>query len=127
MLMSCDPRDQRESRQVYSPVLIVEVLSSVIWAYDRGVKFKQYQKLPSLQHYLLVAQTTRRVEWYCRNEASRWVITVLTEPEATLVINELNLHLTVAEVYGKSGVAPLRVEPLPKADLPETSGSMTEE
>ena len=115
VLVSCDPHDQRESQQVYSPILIVEVLSPSTSAYDRGLKFKQYQKLPSLQHYLMIAQNTWRVEWYWRNEANQWVITVLTEPEETLIIAELNLQLTVAEVYEKSGVAPLRVEPLPEA------------
>jgi len=115
VLVSCDPHDQRESQQVYSPILIVEVLSPSTSAYDRGLKFKQYQKLPSLQHYLMIAQSTWRVEWYCRNEANQWVITVLTEPEEVLAIAELNLQLTVAEVYEKSGVAPLRVEPLPEA------------
>ncbi|RZK42751.1 MAG: Uma2 family endonuclease [Hymenobacter sp.] len=117
VLVSCDPHDQRESKQVYSPLLIVEVLSPSTSAYDRGLKFKQYQKLPSLQHYLLIAQNTWRVEWYCRNEANQWVITVLTEPEELLAIAELNLQLTVAEVYEKSGVAPLRVEPSPEAEL----------
>ncbi|MEJ7658621.1 MAG: hypothetical protein WKG07_02785 [Hymenobacter sp.] len=38
------------------------------------------------------------------------MITVLTEPEETLTIAELNLSLTVAEVYQKTGVAQLRVE-----------------
>jgi len=58
VLVSCDPHDQHESQQVYSPVLLVEVRSPSTSAYDRGLKVKQYQKLPSLQHHLLIAQTT---------------------------------------------------------------------
>ncbi|RZJ58001.1 MAG: Uma2 family endonuclease [Hymenobacter sp.] len=55
VMVNCDPHDQRESQQLCSPLLIVEVLSPSTAAYDRGKKFKQYQKLPSLRHYLLVA------------------------------------------------------------------------
>ena len=110
LVVSCDPRDQQETRRQHHPLLLIEVLSPSTAAYDRGQKFKQYQKLPSLRHYVLVAQTTWRVEWYRRNEANEWVITVLTEPEETLTIAELNLSLTVAEVYQKTGVAQLRVE-----------------
>lgn len=117
VLVSCDPHDQRESQQVYSPILLVEVLSPSTSAYDRGLKFKQYQKLPSLQHYLMIAQNTWRVEWYRRNEANQWVIIVLTDPEEVLIISELNLQLTVASVYEKSGVAPLRVDLSPEAKL----------
>ncbi|WP_223648629.1 Uma2 family endonuclease [Hymenobacter psoromatis] len=108
IMVSCDPRDQLETRRQHHPALIVEVLSPSTAAYDRGKKFKQYQKLPSLWHYILVAQTTWRVEWYRRNEASEWVITVLTEPQEVLAITELNLQLTVAEVYEETGVAQLR-------------------
>ena len=122
VMVSCDPHDQRESQQLHSPILIVEVLSPSTSAYDRGLKFKQYQKLPSLRHYLLVAQTTWRVEWYRRNEANEWVITVLTEPEEVLAIAELNLQLTVAEVYAETDVAPLRAEPPLEAGLEEEPG-----
>ena len=70
LVVSCDPRDQQETRRLHHPVLIVKVLSPSTAAYDRGKKFKQYQKLPSLRHYVLVAQATWRVEWYRRHEAS---------------------------------------------------------
>lgn len=117
VLVSCDPHDQHENQQVYSPILIVEVLSPFTSAYDRGLKFKQYQKLPSLHHYLMIAQNTWRVEWYRRNEANQWVITILTDPEELLLIAELNLRMTVTRVYEKSGVAPLRVASSPDAAL----------
>jgi hypothetical protein len=53
----------------------------------------------------MIAQNTWRVEWYCRNEANQWIITLLTDPEELLLIAELNLQMTVAQVYEKSGVA----------------------
>ena len=57
VLVSCDPQDQRKSQQLYQLLLIVEVLSlsTSTEAYGRGLKFKQYKKLPPLRYYLLVS------------------------------------------------------------------------
>jgi Uma2 family endonuclease len=56
-----------------------------------------------------VSQATLLVEYFRRNEANQWIITVLTEPEEELVISELNLVLTLAEIYDETGVVPMRV------------------
>ena len=64
IVVSCDPQDQHEQQRPHHPVFIVEVLSPSTEAYDRGLKFNQYKKLPSLRHYLLVSQKTWLVEWY---------------------------------------------------------------
>ncbi len=111
VMVSCDPHDQRESQQLHSPVLIMEVLSPSTEAYDRGLKFNQYKKLPSLRHYLLVSQTTWLVEWYQLTEHGVWGHTALAEAEDALVIPELGLTMTLAEVYEETDVAPLRVAP----------------
>ncbi|MBU6122925.1 Uma2 family endonuclease [Hymenobacter siberiensis] len=68
IVVSCDPQDQQESRRLHHPLLIVEVLSPSTEAYDRGLKFNQYKKRPSLRHYLLVSQKTWLVEWYQLSE-----------------------------------------------------------
>ena len=108
VMVSCDPHDQRESQQLHSPVLIVEVLSPSTEAYDRGLKFNQYKKLPSLRHYLLVSQKTWLVEWYQLHEGGVWGHTALTEVADILAVPELNLTLTLAQVYEDAGVAPMK-------------------
>ncbi|MFD1466607.1 Uma2 family endonuclease [Hymenobacter caeli] len=108
VMVSCDPHDQRESQQLHRPVLIVEVLSPSTEAYDRGLKFNQYKKLPSLRHYLLVSQKTWLVEWYQLTEHGVWAHTALAEAEDALIIPELGLTLTLAEVYEEAGVAPMK-------------------
>jgi Uma2 family endonuclease len=45
-----------------NPLVVIEVLSASTEAYDRGKKRELYQRLPSLQDYLLVAQDAERVE-----------------------------------------------------------------
>ncbi len=109
IMVSCDPHDQRESRRLHSPLLIVEVLSPSTEAYDRGLKFNQYKKLPSLRHYLLVSQKTWLVEWYQLREPGVWSHTALAEAADAVVIPELNLHLTLVQLYEDAGVAPMKI------------------
>lgn len=107
IVVSCDPQDQHESRRLHHPVLIVEVLSPSTEAYDRGLKFNQYKKLPSLRHYLLVSQKTWLVEWYQLSEHGVWGHTALAEAEDAVIIPELNLTLTLVQIYEEAGVAPM--------------------
>ncbi len=116
VMVSCDPHDQRESQQLYSPVLIVEVLSPSTEAYDRGLKFNQYKKLPSLRHYLLVSQKTWLVEWYQLHEHGVWGHTALAEAADAVVIPELNLTLTLVQLYEEAGIAPMKVGFVPEEE-----------
>jgi len=109
VMVSCDPHDQRESQQLHHPLLIVEVLSPSTEAYDRSVKFNQYEKLPSLRHYLLVSQQTWLVEWYQLTEHGVWAHTALAEAEDELYLPELALTMTLADVYEEAGVAPMKL------------------
>jgi len=108
IMVSCDARDQHESRRLHHPVLIVEVLSPSTEAYDRGLKFNQYKKLPSLRHYLLVSQKAWLVEWYQLSEHGVWGHTALTEAVDAVVIPELNLTLTLVQIYEEADVAPMK-------------------
>ena len=107
VVVSCDPQDQQESRRLHHPVLIVEVLSPSTEAYDRGLKFNQYKKLPSLRHYLLVSQKTWLVEWYQLGEHGVWGHTALAEATDAVVIPGLNLTMTLVQIYEEAGVAPM--------------------
>jgi Uma2 family endonuclease len=108
IVVSCDPQDQQESRRLHAPVLIVAVLSPSTEAYDRGLKFNQYKKLPSLRHYLLVSQKTWLVEWFQLTEHGVWGHTALAEAEDAVVIPELNLTLPLAQIYEEAGIAPMQ-------------------
>ena len=73
--VTCDSRDQ-DANLVYikHPLLLVEVLSDSTAAYDRGDKFADYRKLPSLQEYVIVDIDARRVECFRRNAENHWVL-----------------------------------------------------
>ena len=58
-----------------NPTILVEVLSPTTERDDRGEKFSQYRKLASLQDYVLVSQSPRRIEHFRRSDGGAWVFT----------------------------------------------------
>jgi Uma2 family endonuclease len=66
-----DPADPG-GETITNPTLLVEVLSASTEQIDRGFKWQQYQRIPSLQEYVLVSQASPRVEIYRRLAVDRW-------------------------------------------------------
>lgn len=65
-----DPADP-SGMTVTNPTLLVEVLSPSTEEVDRGDKLRDYQRIPSLQEYVLVSQVPR-VEIYRRLPSGTW-------------------------------------------------------
>lgn len=57
-----------------NPEAIFEVLSPSTESYDRGKKFENYRTIPSLQHYVLVAQDRVLVEHFSKQPAGGWLM-----------------------------------------------------
>ncbi len=85
-VVACGPvqTEPGTSDVLANPTIVVEVLSRSTEAYDRGEKWEAYQRLASLTDYLLVAQTSVRVEHY-RREGDSWRYRDLG-PGATITI-----------------------------------------
>lgn len=66
--VTCDPRDRADRDVKRYPKLIVEVLSPSTQAFDRDQKYEDYQRLESLEEYVLISQERQRVE--CRRRSS---------------------------------------------------------
>lgn len=67
VLVTCD-EDDDDAYVKRLPCLIIEVLSDSTEAVDRGEKLLNYQKLGSLQGYVLLSQDLPRAEIYGRLE-----------------------------------------------------------
>ncbi|MFL6235708.1 MAG: Uma2 family endonuclease [Thermoanaerobaculia bacterium] len=66
-----EPRFEDEHLDtLLNPVLIVEVLSLMTEAYDRGKKFQHYQQINSLAEYVLVSQDQPRIERFVRQDGT---------------------------------------------------------
>ncbi len=59
-------RTEGSGAALSNPTILVEVLSGSTESYDRGEKWEAYQTLASLTDYVLVAQSSMRVEHYQR-------------------------------------------------------------
>jgi Uma2 family endonuclease len=72
--VSCDQRDRTTTNFISNPCLVVEVLSPSTEAYDRGAKFKLYQRSSSLGDYVLVNADKIELDLYRKNSAQKWEI-----------------------------------------------------
>lgn len=97
VMVGCDPADNHEY-YLESPSILFEVLSPSTEAIDRREKLLAYQTIPSLEHYVIVAQEERRIEWLQR-EGNSWKVSVLTRPEERLEFPGQAASLSLAEIY----------------------------
>lgn len=78
---------------VVNPTVVVEVLSPSTEAYDRGVKWQAYQRLPSLTDYLLIAKAEPRVEHFIRNPEGSWSYRVYEAGDTITLANQAQLAI----------------------------------
>lgn len=74
------------------------MLSPSTEAFDRGEKFVHYQKLASLQEYILVSQDRIRVEYY-RLIKTQWGQTEFRGYEDVLPLVSIGCELPLGDIY----------------------------
>jgi Uma2 family endonuclease len=103
VVVTCEPLTEAENEDDYiakNPVLITEVLSKTTARTDRVEKMNEYQHLPSLREYVLIAQERMRVEVYRHEQAgAAWQSEVYTEPEAEVFFASVGAKIKVADIY----------------------------
>ena len=82
-----------------NPKVIFEVLSPSTENYDRGIKFRYYRSIESLQDYILVAQDQIRIEQYTRGEAHTWTLHDYQSSDETLRIESIGVSVALARIY----------------------------
>jgi Uma2 family endonuclease len=98
VMVTCDERDRAFSLFKRHPCLIIEVFSDSTEAFDRGEKFEDYRTIDTLQEYVLVSQTRKRVECFRRNAEGLWVLYSFAADD-TLYLTSINFSCAVADVY----------------------------
>jgi Uma2 family endonuclease len=101
VLVICRPMAPDDDR-VPDPTLVVEVLSPTTETHDRIRKWRQYQTITSLKHFVLIAQSERRVEVYTR-ECEGWQLAVVEPPEDTVALKAIGASLSLEAIYEGSG------------------------
>jgi Uma2 family endonuclease len=85
--------------RVPDPVVVVGVLSPTTERHDRIAKWREYQRIPSLRHSILVEQVERRVEVYSRTETG-WALASIDPPEDTVALTTIGASLSLQAIYG---------------------------
>jgi Uma2 family endonuclease len=99
---SFDPHDQ----VLTEPVVLAEVLSPLAEPGNEHDKWVLYQRLPSLQTFMFLAQHDVLVEVYRRNGSS-WIYTCHRDLDDVLELSEPALKIPVRELYaGIDGLDP---------------------
>lgn len=97
-----------------TPALIVEVLSPRTRRTDEGEKKEAYLSVPSLHYYLLVEQEEAAVVAYRRTDQG-FVRSVYQGLQDSIVLPELDLEFSLAEIYAR-----VRFGPEPDEEEPES-------
>jgi len=79
--------------------VIFEVLSKSTERRDRGWKFKQYRKIPSLAEYVLVAQDRPYIERFARPPGGKFELDELEGFDAVLRLSTGNIELPLRDIY----------------------------
>jgi Uma2 family endonuclease len=96
LIVSC--KKDKDKYFARRPCAIIEVLSSGTADIDRGEKWQNYQKLKSLQTYILLDQTRISAEVFQRLPDGAWRYEKLEERNK-LKIPCLNLELLLSDAY----------------------------
>lgn len=97
VFVRCGPASET-TRKIDDAVIVVEVLSPSTMADDRGYKFKQYARTPSVQQILFVYQDEPRIESWTR-QGSEWMLTTLNGKSGTVALPPLDGEMSVTDVY----------------------------
>jgi Uma2 family endonuclease len=97
LVMTCDARDLEDEQVTRFPKLIVEVLSRNTASVDRGQKFEEYRRIPTLEEYVLIDSTRVLVE-VLRRAGDAWTFTE-HGPGASFRLESIPLALRVVDLY----------------------------
>jgi len=98
-LLYCGERLPPGSTTVPSPLVIVEVLSPTTSTTDRAWKLREYFRLPSVRHYLIVWADRRQIVHHRRDDDGAITMAALTSGE--IVLDPPGIAITVEEIYAE--------------------------
>lgn len=101
VIVVCGPEQLADDQQdiLLNPSFLIEVLSPSTESYDRGLKFAYYQRLDSLQEYVLVSQFEPRVEIYRRQPLNKSLYSEIRGLDASCRFDSLDCEVSLSEIY----------------------------
>ena len=110
VMVVCEPPNFHDQRRdvLTNPSLVVEVISPSTEGYDRGGKFALYRSVPSLRHYVLIAQDRLGVDVFTRQANGHWLLEYYDDrPDAEVDLAAIGCTLPLREIYARVDLNPL--------------------
>jgi Uma2 family endonuclease len=112
-------RERRVRDLLLNPTVLVEVLSPSTASYDRGFKWENYRRIPSLRDYLLISQDEPRVERYTRHGDGMWLFSETVGLDATIHLESIGVDLALSDVYENTLLDGAPSHEFPAVHVPE--------
>lgn len=96
-MVSSRPEDLTD-QVVRNPKLVVEILSKSTQHIDQREKALIYQRVPSIEEYVLIAQKQPRI--IVRRRDRDWRPMVYTRMDAPVEFRSIGLRIPLAQIYG---------------------------
>lgn len=100
---------------VLNPRVVVEVLSPSTERYDRGKKMQRYFQIPTMEEYLLAAQSEPRVESFLRQTDGSWRFSFAEGLDAKIELKSISLEIPLIEIYSNIEFPPAE-EGIPRTE-----------
>lgn len=107
--VTCE-RNEFGRQAVVDPILIIEILSPSTEREDRRLKLPVYQAIGSVREVVLIDADSHHAEIF-RRENDIWRIELVRGAEATLVLNSVDLRISMSELYEGIAIPDERVAP----------------
>lgn len=101
-IIVCEEPDIRKIEGVdtlLNPVVVVEITSPTTERDDRGRKFLNYRRLPSLREYVRISQDEVLIERYGRQPDESWSLTTFDDPAGEFALESVPVRVPIADVY----------------------------
>jgi phenylacetic acid degradation protein len=94
-----EPTFYEDNMSLTNPGVLVEVLSPSTKDYDRLIKLKLYQDIPSLQEYIVIDTKPWMVEHWQKDETKGWELHKYGQPTDHFLIRTIDVRVPLEEVY----------------------------
>ena len=96
-----EPRfaDSEHLDTILNPTVIFEILSPSTEANDRGIKWRLYQQIESLEHYVLIHQDSARVEVHTRQNDVDWILHAEEGLAGRIALPAIGAEIALADLY----------------------------
>jgi Uma2 family endonuclease len=87
-----------EKGHLENPVSIVEILSPSTEKKDQNEKKEEFQRLNSLQEYVLIAQDSYKITQYIREGKTKWIAKIYDSKDQTCVLT-VGIKISLKKLY----------------------------